>query len=238
MDPSILLDTFSPEDMDIWQSYNLFVDDSINSSIKEQIKEENTDIMDCCFSSICPNDLINNSNNNLDTNTVTNTLPTKTELPGTNNNNNNQQQPIYNVHYEQQNSNEYYSQGSSSCSSSPSIVDANQYFEQKPNQVQLNLDSLNFNAQQICQQQCLISNGNTFHQVYAEPNNGGFGNKIEYFQIGNNSENDTSLSPCSSTSSASSTNGDFIGNLNQSENNYQFQKVQTLPNKKEKEFYL
>lgn len=42
MDPSILLDTFSAEDIDIWQSYNLFVDDNINSSIKEQIKEENT----------------------------------------------------------------------------------------------------------------------------------------------------------------------------------------------------
>ena len=41
MDPSMLLETFSAEDMDIWQSYNLFVDDNINASLKEQIKEEN-----------------------------------------------------------------------------------------------------------------------------------------------------------------------------------------------------
>jgi hypothetical protein len=41
MDPNILLETFSAEDMDIWQSYNLFVDDNISNNLKEQIKEEN-----------------------------------------------------------------------------------------------------------------------------------------------------------------------------------------------------
>lgn len=44
MDPNILLESFSPDDMEIWQSYNLFTDETINSSssIKDQIKEENT----------------------------------------------------------------------------------------------------------------------------------------------------------------------------------------------------
>ncbi len=50
MDPSILLETFSAEDMDIWQSYNLFVDENLSSSStgsgqsnlsKDHIKEEN-----------------------------------------------------------------------------------------------------------------------------------------------------------------------------------------------------
>jgi hypothetical protein len=40
MDPNILLDSF-PDDMEMW-NYNLFSDDTINSSIKDQIKEENT----------------------------------------------------------------------------------------------------------------------------------------------------------------------------------------------------
>ena len=62
MDPNILLDTFSAEDIDIWQSYNLFVDEHITSPhLKEPIKEESADLMDCCFSSICPDDLINNT---------------------------------------------------------------------------------------------------------------------------------------------------------------------------------
>ena len=41
MDPNILLDSF-PDDMDMWNfNGNLFTDESINSSIKDQIKEEN-----------------------------------------------------------------------------------------------------------------------------------------------------------------------------------------------------
>lgn len=42
MDPNILLDTFSPTDMEMWHSYNFFSDENVNSaSIKDDIKEEN-----------------------------------------------------------------------------------------------------------------------------------------------------------------------------------------------------
>lgn len=207
MDPTILLDTFSADDMDIWQNYNLFVDDNINSSLKEQIKEENTDLMDCCFSSICPNDLINNVENNLDKPNIESTLDFNQQL--------NQQQPIYasNINYDQQSStNEYYSTNSSSCSSSPSIESTNQYFETKP-AMQLNLDSLTFTQQQ----QCIVNNNenaNNFQTIYESNFPVINDNKIEYFQI-SNSENEPSLSPSSSvsssslsTSSASSTTGD------------------------------
>jgi len=81
MDPAILLDTFPPVDMDMWHSYNSFLveenlsnglkldhshhhqtdgassDSSSSSSSPTEIKEEHID-MECCFSSICPNDLI------------------------------------------------------------------------------------------------------------------------------------------------------------------------------------
>ncbi|CAF0880318.1 unnamed protein product [Brachionus calyciflorus] len=64
MDPTALIDTLSPNDMEIWNGYNFFTEENINSSLKDDIKEENID-MDCCFSSICPNDLINSIENNL-----------------------------------------------------------------------------------------------------------------------------------------------------------------------------
>lgn len=64
MDPSALIDTLSPNDMEMWNGYNFFSDENINSSIKDDIKEENLD-MDCCFSSICPNDLINSIESSL-----------------------------------------------------------------------------------------------------------------------------------------------------------------------------
>jgi hypothetical protein len=44
MDPSMLLDTLSPEDMEIWHNYNCFSDDNINLNLKESIKEENIGI--------------------------------------------------------------------------------------------------------------------------------------------------------------------------------------------------
>ena len=47
MDPNILLDSF-PDDMDTIWNYNLFSDDTINSSIKDQIKEENSG-KECAF---------------------------------------------------------------------------------------------------------------------------------------------------------------------------------------------
>lgn len=64
MDPALLLDTLSTEDMEMWHSYNFFTDENQtnnnqNDSLKDEIKEENID-MDSCFSSICPNDLLNN----------------------------------------------------------------------------------------------------------------------------------------------------------------------------------
>ena len=202
MDPSILLDTFSAEDIDIWQSYNLFVDDNINSSIKEQIKEENTDLMDCCFSSICPNDLINNVEND-----------------------NNNKSPIFNyqnqystsdgssqLSYDNQSSknvatfgDEFYSTNSSSCSSSPSI-ESNQYFEIKQ-PISMHLDN---NYQQI--PHLTINNDNNFQQVFEPVNNNNTNNqvpividstKVEFFQINNNLENETLLSPSSSTASSS-----------------------------------
>ncbi|RNA28973.1 cyclic AMP-responsive element-binding 3 1 isoform X1 [Brachionus plicatilis] len=64
MDPSALIDTLSPNDMDMWNGYNFFSDENLTASIKDDIKEENLD-MDCCFSSICPNDLINSLETNL-----------------------------------------------------------------------------------------------------------------------------------------------------------------------------
>ena len=67
MDPSALIDTLSPNDMDMWNGYNFFSDENLNHTIKDDIKEENLD-MDCCFSSICPNDLINSLESNLKTN--------------------------------------------------------------------------------------------------------------------------------------------------------------------------
>ncbi len=230
MDPNILLDTFSPEDMDIWQSYNLFVDDNINSSIKDQIKEENPDMMDGCFSSICPNDLINN---NLDHNQSPNEIAYQQAIYAT--------QPAHNAHYDQQTSTEYYSHNSSSsCSNSPSIIcsDSSQYFE--PNKpIQLSLDSLNFatgqhaqiqQLQQVQQQQTFIGDNNNFQQVYsnvgeAMANNGTGSNKVEYFRILSSSENETSCSPSSSMSSASSINGDLTQFQQQ---NQQFQKVRCI----------
>jgi hypothetical protein len=41
MDPTLLLDTLSPEDMEIWNNYNCFSDDNINLNVKDNIKEEN-----------------------------------------------------------------------------------------------------------------------------------------------------------------------------------------------------
>ena len=41
MDPALLLDTLSPEDMEMWHNYNFFSDDNINSNSKDGIKEEN-----------------------------------------------------------------------------------------------------------------------------------------------------------------------------------------------------
>jgi hypothetical protein len=40
MDPALILDTLSPEDMEIWHNYNFFSDD-VNSNLKDSIKEEN-----------------------------------------------------------------------------------------------------------------------------------------------------------------------------------------------------
>lgn len=58
MDATVLLDTFTADEMDIWNNYNLFNDDHLNT-LKNVIKEENADVELDCLSSICPNDLIN-----------------------------------------------------------------------------------------------------------------------------------------------------------------------------------
>lgn len=71
MDPALLLDTLSPEDMEMWHNYNFFSDDNINSNSKDGIKEENIE-MDYCFTSICPNDLINNLDGQLNQTSVSN----------------------------------------------------------------------------------------------------------------------------------------------------------------------
>lgn len=233
MDPNILLDTFSAEDMDIWQSYNLFVDENINSPqlSKDQIKQEESqnsaDLMDCCFSSICPNDLINNSVQPVNTNNKTNA--TQNFNATTQNQYQIIQPQVYTtnpqINYEQQSSNEYYSTHSSSCSSSPSF-ESNQYFEQakqQPNTIQLGLDCLSSYSTQPQQQQqqtCIAINSldsGTFQTIYGTNVNfstlGDNSNKIGYFRI---NSDEPSLSPSSSisssslsTSSASSTNGDF-----------------------------
>ena len=60
MDPALLLDTLSPDDMEMWQcGYNFFNEENVNSSFKESVKEENMEA-EYCLSSICPNDLLNN----------------------------------------------------------------------------------------------------------------------------------------------------------------------------------
>ena len=43
MDPTLLLDTLSAEDMEMWHNYNFFSDsdENISSSLKDNIKEEN-----------------------------------------------------------------------------------------------------------------------------------------------------------------------------------------------------
>jgi hypothetical protein len=75
MDPALLLDALSPDDMEMWQcgGYSFFPDDNLNtvsvstsgsSSYKDSIKEENIE-MDYCLSSICPNDLLSNLDQNL-----------------------------------------------------------------------------------------------------------------------------------------------------------------------------
>jgi hypothetical protein len=58
MDATVLLDTFTADEMDIWNNYNLFNDEHLNT-LKNVIKEENADVELDCLSSICPNDLIN-----------------------------------------------------------------------------------------------------------------------------------------------------------------------------------
>lgn len=73
MDPALLLDALSPDDMEMWEcGYNFFSEENVNSSFKDSVKEENMET-EYCLSSICPNDLLNNmdsqnyiySNNNI-----------------------------------------------------------------------------------------------------------------------------------------------------------------------------
>ena len=81
MDPALLLDTLSPDDMEMWQcgGYNFFADDNNlnphtsngSASFKDSIKEENIE-MDYCLSSICPNDLLSNMDQHLLSSTNTN----------------------------------------------------------------------------------------------------------------------------------------------------------------------
>ena len=61
MDPALILDTLTPDDMEIWQcgGYNFFNEDNLNASFRDSIKEENIE-MEYCLSSICPNDLLSN----------------------------------------------------------------------------------------------------------------------------------------------------------------------------------
>jgi len=71
----------------------------------------------------------------------------------------------------------------------------------------------------------LIGENSNFHHVYngvgeLASANSETGDKMEYFQIHSSSENETSLSPSSSMSSASSVNGDLSQFQQQ-----QFQKV-------------
>lgn len=184
--------------------------------------------MDCCFSSICPNDLINNVQVNTNHNNKTN----NTHFNQVQQNQYQIIQPVYTTantnqqinNYDQQSSNEQYSTNSSSCSSSPSL-ESNQYFDQnKPtaNTIQLSLDSLNTYQQQP---QCIsinsLDNSGNFQTLYGTNVNfstaqaiGDNSNKIGYFRI---NSDEPSLSPSSSisssslsTSSASSTNGDAI----------------------------
>jgi hypothetical protein len=42
MDATLLLETFNNEEMDIWNNYNLFTDDTMMTSAKDSIKTETT----------------------------------------------------------------------------------------------------------------------------------------------------------------------------------------------------
>ena len=156
MDPNILLESFSPDDMEIWQSYNLFTDETINSSssIKDQIKEENTgkkklryelfnffliililkiDMMDNIFTSICPNDLMNPCHYNQDQ------QQHQIQYDYIRNNSNNNNIKEYNS------GEEYYSSSPSSSSSSSSL--SNHPTDVLPQHQQvhaINLDTVSF----------------------------------------------------------------------------------------------
>lgn len=200
MDPNILLDTFSPDDMDIWQSYNLFTDDNINSSIKDQIKEENTDLMDC-FTSICPNDLLNTVEQH-------------------------QMQQINQMNYNHTNTKEYgeeyYSSSCSSSSPSSSSLSAdhspNIFDDTNKQQVNnINLDTINFIP-------CMLNQANN----YEYQNNDDLSSSYQSFdQIcnSNNSSDSCSLSASSnqdiySVSCNNKTNSFVINN------DYQLNQIQ------------
>lgn len=200
----------------------------MNQCLLNLILIKKKDLMDCCFSSICPNDLINNvDNDGSNKDAVFNYQNQYSTSDGSSQ-----------LSYDTQSSknviafgDEFYSTNSSSCSSSPSI-ESNQYFKVKQ-PISMNLD---INYQQMPQQCLTINNENNFQHVFDTNNHTNINqlpividsSKVEFFQINNNLKNETLLSPSSSLSSSTSSNTSELNNLTSNQLQKSSKKIQKL----------
>ena len=152
--------------------------------------------MDCCFSSICPNDLINNVGELEINNQTSGYTPSQPQLTAYDNNGAN-----YGSKSVISFGDEYYSTGSS-CSSTSSSIESQQ-FDIKPS-IGLSLESLGFQ-----QQQCIISvDSKQFSvnelpsQCYYEPEQTAVQSIQSFEPHGDFFRMETSVSPSSSLSSS------------------------------------
>ena len=194
--------------------------------------------MDCCFSSICPNDLINNVGELEINNQTSSYTPGHNQQSMTAYDNGSYGKSVISF------GDEYYSTGSS-CSSSSSSIESQQ-FDIKPS-IALSLESLGFQ-----QQQCIISVDNKQFSVnelpsqcYYEPEQAAqvqssiqsFEPRGDFFRMETSVSPSSSLSSSLSSSSSSSSSNELGNSVDSKFRNtriYQFQQQKAGQSKKMK----